>query len=465
MANSRTPGIAQGRAPSPARRVSQGVPGGATALTAERVKRQIVIGAIIVVAIWFLNTLGGDARGVTINLARLTGLEAGYTVLVALILMSRIPMLDHVVGTDQLARLHATVGRWLFGLITAHVLLSTYGYARAARRNFFGETADLNTQYADILMATVATGLFLLVGVTSARAARRRLQYETWHLIHFYTYLAIGLSFAHEFSTGTDFRYIGARVLWSSLYIVTVAILLRYRWIDPILFNHRHTFRVAAVHRESPDTVSLYITGRRIDQLDAQSGQFFRWRFATRDLWWVASPYSLSAPPTADTLRITVRAAGKHSARLATIAVGTRVFAEGPYGGFTAARRQHRRVVLIAGGVGITPIRALLETLPANPGELTLLYRASTEADLLLRSEIDDIARRHHATVHYLTGPRRRGVDDLLSIESLGSILGDDVTGYDVYLCGPEGMTDAAIWSLTQLGVPGANIHQESFSF
>jgi predicted ferric reductase len=263
--------------PTPVGQTSATPSGSNGPLTAKRVGRRIVIGAIVVVAVWFSNTLGGDHRGVIIDLARLSGLEAGYAVLATLLLMSRMPALEHRVGTDQLARLHAISGRWVLGLIIAHVLLVTYGYALAADRSFFGETADLNTQYADVLMATVAVGLFLLIGITSARAARRRLQYETWHLIHFYTYLAIGLSFAHEFSTGTDFRYLGARVLWSSLYLTVVAVLVRYRFLEPILVNHRHRFRIAAVHRESPDTVSVHITGRQLDLLGAEPGQFFRW--------------------------------------------------------------------------------------------------------------------------------------------------------------------------------------------
>ena len=433
-------------------------------ITAAPALAAIGLGGLLVLLLWWKDTVyvSGLAAWFT-NAGRILGLECGYGVVVLVALMARVPALEHGVGTDRLTRWHAMGGRYVVSLAVAHTLLITWGYALSAHRSFLGETADLNTQYADVLMSTVAVGLFVAVGVTSARAARRRLAYETWHFVHLYTYLAIALAFSHQFSVGADFVDLRARVLWSVMYIAVAVLLLRYRVIAPVLSWRRHDLRVASVVRESPETVSIYMRGRDLHALRAQSGQFFRWRFLTRELWWVAGPYSLSAPPTTDTLRITVRTAGAHSAELARLAPGTRVFAEGPYGALTAARRRRRNVLLVAGGVGITPLRALFETLPGGPGTVTLLYRASTPLDLVLRHELDAIAQRRGATVHYVIGPRGQGDNDPLSARSLHHRLGD-LRHNDVYLCGPDPMTSVVRNSLRRLHVPSSRIHHESFT-
>jgi len=430
-------------------------------MNARRVRGWVRGGAVGIGGWWLFNTFGGDESGSLLDLARLTGLEAGYLVLAALLLMARIPALDRRVGSDQLARLHGWTGRWIVGTAVAHTVLAILGYASVAHRSVPGEIADLNTQDADVLAATVALGLFLLVAVTSARAARKRLQYETWHMVHLYTYLAIALSFAHQFSTGVDFRSAGARALWSALYLAVAIVLLRYRVFEPLRVNWRHRLRVSDVRLESPDTVSVYLTGRALDQLDVRPGQFFRWRFGTRGLWWTASPYSLSAPASANGLRITARMVGRHSSQLQTLSVGTRVFVEGPYGALTSRQALHRSAVLIAGGVGITPLRALFETLPAT--DITLLYRAGRQADLLLTDELDTIARERQATVRYLTGHRRRGDADPLSAASLRRLLGN-LRERDIYLCGPPGLTAAVRRALHELGVADADIHEETFT-
>jgi ferredoxin-NADP reductase len=237
--------------------------------------------------------------------------------------------------------------------------------------------------------------------------------------------------------------------------------LLRYRVLEPLRVNWRHRLRVLDVYPESPDTVSVYLTGRDLDRLNARPGQFFRWRFATRGLWWTATPYSLSAPASADGLRITARMVGRHSNQLKTLPFGTRVFVEGPYGALTSQQAHHRSAVLIAGGVGITPLRALFETLPAT--SITLLYRASSQADLVLTDELNTIARQRHATAHYLTGHRRRGDADPLSAASLGRLLGN-LREHDIYLCGPPGMTASVRRALHELGVGDADIHEETFT-
>jgi predicted ferric reductase len=425
----------------------------------------IGVGGLAVLGLWWQDTtfVYGFGDWLT-NAGRITGLLAGYVVAVALVLMARVPWLEHRVGTDRLARWHAMGGRYLVSLAVAHTLLIIWGYAVTAHTNVVAETGTLVLSYPDVLMATVAVGLLVAVGVVSARAARRRLRYETWHFIHLYTYLAIALSFAHEFATGADFVDVRARVLWSAMYIAAAALVMWYRLITPLVRSLRHRFRVVGVRWESADAISVYITGDRLPELRAAPGQFFRWRFLTRELWWAANPYSLSATPDARTLRITVKISGRHSAELARLRPGTAVLAEGPYGSFTALRRRRRRVLLIGAGVGITPLRALFESLPGAPGDITLVYRASRPEDLVLFGELDQIAAARGARVHYLVGGRRQGRGDQLSAERLARLI-PGLPAHDVYVCGPEELTSKLRAELRRAGVPRGNVHSESFAF
>jgi ferredoxin-NADP reductase len=425
----------------------------------------IAIGGVASVGLWWQDTVFVQGLGDWLtNAGRITGLLAGYGVVVLLALMARVPAVERGVGTDRLARWHAMGGRYIVCTSVAHTLLIIWGYAVSAHTDVVHETGTLLTSYADVLMATVALGLLVLVGITSARAARRRLRYETWHYIHFYTYLAIALAFSHQFATGADFTTNSqARVLWSAMYIVVGALLLWYRFLAPIRALARHDLRIAGVQQESADIVSVYITGRRLHELRAEPGQFFRWRFLTRGLWWAANPYSLSAAPRPDLLRITVKVAGDHSATLRHLQPGTRVIAEGPSGGFTAALRTRRRVLMIGGGVGITPIRALFETIEARGSDITVLYRINRVEDIVLRHELDDLAAHRGARVHYLVGPPKHGANDHLSPQRLRMLV-PDVAERDVFLCGPEPMMASARRSLAQAAVPARHIHSESFA-
>lgn len=424
-------------------------------------------GGLAAVALWWKDTpfvigLGGWLT----NAGRITGLLAGYLVVVLLALMARIPALERGVGTDQLARWHGMIGRYTVSLAVAHTLLIIWGYAVTAHTGVVAQSGTLLTRYPDVLMATVGTGLLVAVGVASARAARRRLRYETWHFIHLYTYLAVALAFSHQFATGADFATNApARVLWSTMYIVVAVLLVWFRMARPVVSALRHRLRVVEVRRESRDTVSIWLTGLHLEELGAEPGQFFRWRFLTRGLWWAANPYSLSAAPRPDLLRITVKESGDHSRALAAVRPGTAVLAEGPFGAFTAARRRQRHVLLLAGGVGITPVRALFETLPGEPGEITLVYRAGTPQELVFRDELEWIARGRGAQVHYLLGRRGRGRrPDPLNAAALTQLV-PGLPSHDVYICGPPGMTHQARRALRQAGVPRRQIHHESFTF
>jgi predicted ferric reductase len=379
-------------------------------------------------------------------------------------LMARTPLLDHRIGTDRLARWHAMGGRYTISLVLAHSLLIIWGYSLTSHTDVVAQTTTLVFDYPDMLTATAGFLLLVGTGIVSARAARRRMRYETWHYLHFITYGAVFLAFAHQL-TGPDFAGSAVMsVLWQALYVSVLALLIWYRFLTPLRRALRHRLRVAEIRRESPAVVSVYLTGEHLDELGAEPGQFFRWRFLAPGMWWTANPYSLSAPANARFLRITVKGVGDHSRALARLRPGTRVWAEGPYGALTAARRRRPQVLLVGGGVGISPLRALFETLP---GQVTLVYMARRDEELILRGELDAIALMRGATVHY-TVDELSGSSGGRSVPLTGRALRTLIPGlavHDVYLCGPTGMTTAARHALRRAGVPNRRIYLESFDF
>ena len=420
--------------------------------------------AVAVVAVWAAS--GGfddihDAGSALTAAGRVTGLLGAYLVLVELLLLARLPVLDRLVGFDRLTGWHRVNGKVAISLLVAHAILITAGYTLGDRISLWAEVKRLIHGYPGVITAVAGLAILIAVTVTSLAYARRRLRYETWYFVHLYAYLGIALAFSHQLATGTDFiAQPWARAYWYALYGVTLGALVVFRIGLPLARSAAHRLRVERVVEEAPGVVSVEIGGRRLERLKAQAGQFFTWRFLTRDRWWEAHPFSLSAAPDGRRLRITVKGIGDYTAALRAIPPGTRVIAEGPFGTFTAAARRRPRVALIAGGVGITPIRALLEEMPGGPEDITVVYRALTAEDLILREELDELAGRRGVRVHYLVGGHEG--EDLLSPEHLTRLM-PDIAARDVYVCGPPAMVDATRASLGRTGV--RHIVTERFAY
>jgi predicted ferric reductase len=406
----------------------------------------------------------GPSADPLITIARLLGLYAALLMAFQLLLVARVPWLDRRLGMDRLTSLHRWTGFGLLWLLLGHVVFVVFGYANLSGTGPVDELVTLAETTEGILRAIAAFALILVVGVVSARFARRRLAYETWHFIHLYTYLAVVLAFTHEIAVGSSF--VGsdfARAYWWSLWGVALGAVLLGRVILPLWRNFRHQLRVSAVVPESPNVVSVYITGRKLDQLPAKAGQFFIWRFLTKGRWWAANPYSLSAAPDGKSLRLTAKALGDGSASLRDIKPGTRVFAEGPYGAFTTMHQRKQNALLVAGGVGITPIRALLEDIR---GHVVVIYRVNKQDDAVLLQELSDLARARGAELHLLAGPFN-AVDQnggpLLGAQNLAGLV-QDIWDRDVFVCGPPPMTSVVLRGLRELGVARDQIHAERFS-
>lgn len=425
-----------------------------------------VLGAnvVLIIGMWVrhggLDQLGTVA-GVATAVGQLTALIGTFFALLQLLLMSRAPWLDRTFGRDRLAWAHRRLGFATLWLLVSHGVFTTVGFALADGRSVLGEAWTLITTWDFVLMATVSLALFIAVGVSSVRMARRRISYESWYGVHLYAYLAIALGFAHQLVVGTDFIDDPvARLYWVALYVAVIGTLVVFRFGAPVVVNLRHRFRVVDIVDEGPGVVSLYLTGRDLDRFDIRAGQYVVVRFLT-DGWWRSHPYSISAQPNGRWLRLTVKALGDDSARLGGIAVGTRVIVEGPYGALTAEYRSAPRTLLIAGGIGITPLRAILEEVSAV-SLVTLLYRVREASDLIFRRELDLLAAQRGATIHYLVGARGGGDATDLGPARLARLV-PDVGAREVYMCGPDGMMAAAEASLRQLGVHRGRIHAERF--
>jgi ferredoxin-NADP reductase len=275
----------------------------------------------------------------------------------------------------------------------------------------------------------------------------------------------MALGFAHQLVLGTDFLSDPiADAYWIAMYVLTIATIVVFRVGRPIQLFVRHDLRVADVVPEGPGVVSVYVTGEHLDELRALPGQFFLWRFLAGSGWWRAHPFSLSAAPNDRFLRITVKGSGGGADNVRRLVRGTRVFAEGPYGAFTGDDPTDRAILLIAGGMGVAPLRALLEGMPARRGSITLLYRASRGEDVVFADELEALSKARGARLHYLIGRRSALRRDPLDARNLRSIV-PDIASREIYVCGPEGMIRTVRDNLRRLRIPGSQIHEEQFAY
>ena len=433
----------------------------------------VAASVLLVTYLWVagggVRELSGWAGGLT-SAGRWTGLLASDLLLVQVLLMARIPVLERAVGQDRLARGHRWVGFGSFTLMLTHIGLITWGYAAGRFAAIPGTFWDLSTTYPGMLLALAGAGCLVMVAVTSVRAARSRLRYESWHLLHLYAYLGVGLALPHQLWSGQEFlTSTAATVYWWTLWACAAAAILLWRVGLPVYRSLRHDLRVTSVVAEAHGVVSVYLTGRELYRLGANAGQFMIWRFLTGPGWTRAHPYSLSAAPDGRSLRITVKALGDGSALVRRLRPGVRAIVEGPYGRLTGRARTRERVAFIGAGVGVTPLRALAESMAYAPGDAVLLQRGSDRP--LFAREFDVLAAERGLRVHWLPGHRC----------APGSWLGDragrgddldlllrwvpDIAERDVYVCGPAGWATAVRRSLTAAGLPAGRLHIEHFDW
>jgi predicted ferric reductase len=405
----------------------------------------------------------GDAYQLIALISRFCALIGTYLALAGILLVARIPWVEKGVGHDRLVIWHRKLAPYSLFLVGFHVFFVILGIAGIEQVPLYKELWRMVTNYPWVLWGLIGFVLMLAAGITSYKKARAKMTYETWWMIHVLTYGAIAASFMHQITNGTMFiNHPLNKYYWIGLYVFVALAILIWRIGIPVGKSLRHNLQVDRVVEEAPGVVSVIIRGRNLYQLGASGGQFFNWRFAQKGHFMVQHPYSLSAAPTDKYLRITVKDLGDHSRDLINLRPGTRVFMEGPYGAFTKNRATRKHVLLVGGGVGITPIRAIAEEF-GDTVNMDLIYRVSDESELVLKDELDYLADRSGGAlkVHYLIGSRHQHPINVKTLQSIVPALADS----DIYVCGPTGLVDSVVKAAIGAGVPKNRIHHEEFEF
>ncbi|WP_296648558.1 ferric reductase-like transmembrane domain-containing protein [Rhodoluna sp.] len=447
-----------------------------------RIKRaQDIIETIalsIVMAVLVMFLIDGGLKGVTDlptalgAISRVTSLLGTALLLILMLLIARVPWIDKFYGHDGATVVHKRLGKPVLYLIVAHFLASLVQYSITNGDDIVKTLWWFITDVQDMLIATISLVLMVVVVLTSINFTRRKMSYEAWYFVHLTSYISVALAVPHIFTAGSDVAGKPVQtIIWVSLYLFVFLNILWFRVIIPIRKSFRKRLVLAQTVRESSDTVSLYLTGKHLQKIEAVSGQFYFLRFLTPTQWWRPHPFSISAAPNGEYLRFTIGDRGDDTKLMQNLKPGTPIAIEGPYGLFTEERRTKEKVVLIASGIGIPPIRTLAESMAARPGDITVIYRVRNENDASLLNEIKEICRRREFPLHIIAGPRANK-NSWLSEDGTNNpdvarltMMAPHVSEADVFICGPEAWTHSVIKSVRKAGTPIDSIHSEEYAW
>jgi predicted ferric reductase len=436
----------------------------------KNMKKILVLGAFILnIAIifyfWFDRSgtlLTSGQAGLMIALGRISGLLAVYLILWQLVLIGRVKFLEKMFGLDKLAFVHHINGllAWIFILL--HPIFLVVGYKLANEVTASSQMLDFLLNWEGMFAAILSVVIFVIVIVVSLAAIKKMFRYETWYFIHLATYLAIILAFSHQLEHGNtlqNFIFIG---YWYLIYWVAIGLLVYFKFLVPIRLFFKHKFYVSKIVQENSNVVSVYITGDKMEDYNFLGGQFAMFRFLDGRLALESHPFSFSQSKNNQELRITVKNLGDFTATIANkIKIGTKVFIDGPHGIFTTARTENKKIALIAGGVGITPVRALVEN--TTEKDSVVLYSCVLEQDFIFIDEFKKLNNK--ISLHLIASQDTSWAGECgrLDEEKLIRLI-PDYLDRSFYICGPPLFMKNAIQILHKLHVKKKNIYFEKFS-
>lgn len=427
-----------------------------------------VLNIIFIFFIWWTKSafyIHNSADGnLFVALGRITGLLGEYFLLTELVLIGRIEWIEGVFGFDKLNKFHRYIGYSILSLLLAHPILLTLGYAKNNSVGLVSQFADFLANTKDVFAAYIGLILLIFVVIISIVIVRKKLRYETWYFTHLFTYLAIGLALNHQLETG-DLRNSWPLFYWYVINFSVFGLVLLYRFVRPLFVFNRHRFKITNVVKETDNTWSIYISGKKMEKFIFEAGQYANINILAKGLWY-SHPFSFSSAYNGEYIRFSIKSLGDYTAQIAKLKIGTRVVIDGPLGLFVEKLSKREKYLFIAGGIGITPIRGMIESLTLKNKDICLLYANRTEKDIIFKRELDDFCNQNQSLkINYIVKNTTTGLETGYIDKAKIVRLVPDFYDREVFLCGPKTMMELVISDLKELGFNSENIHYEDFSF
>lgn len=308
--------------------------------------------------------------------------------------------------------------------------------------------------FPDFTLPPLALGIisfYIFIAVMAASLAYKLISNTVWQYIHVLTYVLFFFSLYHAVNWGSDSSNMFIKSLYSFLFAAALCGIV-FRTQYKIKKYYSGKFYVKKIKYETGDTFSLILS--RPKNFSFKAGQFCFLRLNKKRLY-ARHPFTISSAPGQQDLRFTIKNTGRFTASALTLKLGDEVVVEGPFGIFTP-KDSAQNLLLIAGGVGITPFLSIIKNLQLKNKKIDviLLYGSKTKEDIICKKELDNIKKNWLKKVYVING---------YITESLIKKYVKDITGFSCYICGPKPMKKSVKKTLRNLGVKKRDIIIEDF--
>ncbi len=445
-----------------------------------------ILPSFIVAIAWFVHRWAKLDNSIAYFCGAVGNLFAlvGISILIIMVITgTRLPLIERTFGLDRLMRFHILSGPVVTGIFIIHAVLRFTKVSLLAPDGvqwaflYRLDLNDIGLTFGKIALAGI------IVGAGLARMGRYISSYNFWKPFHFILYAAIPAGFIHAGISGDDiekFPYNIVFYLLLALFCVTFLNRIYYLYRRKARFIWNFT----GSKSENHDTRSLYFErGEGHGPFESRKpGQFALIRYFRSGKWSEPRPFTVSSEPGSDRIALTIKKAGKFTSQIHLLEKETSVLLEGPYGVFSPDFKHEKNLLLIAGGVGITPFLSILRHINRSGEECraTLLWSVKSHDDIIAKDEFEKmsanlgdklkiviIITRENSTE---AGKEKTYSDKANIVYEYGRINKDIIEKYiekvspNIYLCGPKPMQSFVLGALEKYrGIKPASVKRELF--
>ena len=320
-------------------------------------------------------------------------------------------------------------------------------------------------------MAVLGTLAFIALVVTTIWRKPLHIPYEPWRTSHtILSVLAVGLGLGHALGVGNYLGLFWKSILWGAIALVALWLIVYVRLVKPWMMMKK-PYLVEDVIPQRGNVWMLALRPWGHNGFRFQPGQFAWLTLDSTPLSMREHPFSMSSSGEhPERIEFGIKALGDFTSTIKDIKPGTKAYLDGPYGVFTVDRYEDAAgFVLIAGGIGITPMMSILVTAAERKDDrpYLLIYASQNWDDITFREELENLKDKINLTiVHVLRKPPKNwsGEQGYVNKELLDRYIPKRRGTRQYFICAAPKMMDQVERALHDLDAPVTNVHMEHFN-